>query len=118
MKILNKTTNQLLLLPKYNKTQVYSLLNVSMVFLFLSLQEPQQILYKSTGYFFNHINKNSYFYSHTLQKTLYISIWHSHHYQHSSIPKNKKGIMQIKRGKCYSLILLCLKINYVNNKTK
>ena len=35
MKILNKTTNQLLLLPKYNKIQVYSLLNVSMIFSYL-----------------------------------------------------------------------------------
>ena len=32
-----KKTNQLLLLPKYNKAQVNSLLNVSMLFLFLSL---------------------------------------------------------------------------------
>ena len=32
-----KKTHQLLLLPKYNKTQVNSLLNVSMLFLFLSL---------------------------------------------------------------------------------
>ena len=37
MQILNKTSNQLLILPKYSKIQVYSLRNVSMVFLFLSL---------------------------------------------------------------------------------
>ena len=33
---LESKTHQLLLLPKYNKTQVNSLLNVSMLFLFLS----------------------------------------------------------------------------------
>ena len=32
-----KRTHQLLLLPKYNKTQLNSLLDVSMLFLFLSL---------------------------------------------------------------------------------
>ena len=53
-----------MLLPKYSKTQVNSLLNASMLFLFLSLQVPKQILGKLTGYFYNHIIKKGYFYSH------------------------------------------------------
>ena len=32
MYILNKTTHELLLLPKYNKTQLNSLLNISILF--------------------------------------------------------------------------------------
>ena len=34
---IRKKTHQLLILPKYNKTQVNGLLNVSMLFIFLSL---------------------------------------------------------------------------------
>ena len=37
---------------------------------------------------------------------------------HPSLSKNMKGPMQIKRGKCYSLMLLCLKINCINIRTK
>ena len=81
-----------------------------MVFLSLSLSVPQPILGISTGYLYNHINKNGYFYSHTPLKH-----YMAYHYQQE---KDMKGPMQIKRGKCYSLILLFLKINFVSSKTK
>ena len=35
---------------------------------------------------------------------------------HPSLSKDMKGPMQIKRGKCYSLMLLCLKINCIRTK--
>ena len=43
-------------------------------------------------------------------------IWHTTISKiiHPSLSKNKKGPMQIKRSKCYSLMLLCLKINCIN----
>ena len=46
-----------------------------------------------------------------------------HHYfnkivHHPSLSKEMKGLMQIKRGKCHSLTLFCLKINCINIRTK
>ena len=37
---------------------------------------------------------------------------------HPSLSKDMKGPMQIKRGKSYSLMLFCLKINCINIRTK
>ena len=37
---------------------------------------------------------------------------------HPSLLKDMKGPVQIKRDKCYSLMLLCLKINFINLRTK
>ena len=76
-----------------------------MLFLFLSLLE--QIYTKSTGYFHNHINKNGYFYSHEIYRIV-----------HPSLSKDMKGPIQINRDECYSLMLLCLKINSINIRTK
>ena len=59
-----KKPNQLLFLPKYNKTQVNSLLNVSMVFLFIFISTLTNIRQKWSGYFYDHMNKKGYFYSH------------------------------------------------------
>ena len=93
--MLNKKTHQQLLLSINNKTQVNSLLNVPMLFLY------------------NHMNKEGYFYSHE-------NIWHTtiSKIVDPSLSKDMKGLMQIKRGKCYSLMLLYLKISYINVRTK
>ena len=47
-------------------------------------------------------------------------IWHStfSNISHPPLSKNMKGPMQIKRSKCYSLMLLSLKINCRNIRTK
>ena len=37
---------------------------------------------------------------------------------HPSLPKDITGATQIKRDKCYSLMLLCLKINCINFKNQ
>ena len=37
---------------------------------------------------------------------------------HLSLSKDMKGPMQIKRDKCYALILLCLLISCINLRTK
>ena len=78
----------MLLLPKYSKTQVNSLLNVSMQFIFIFISTLTNIIGKSTGYFY------------------------------PSLPKDITGPMQIKRYKCYSLMLICLKIKFINLRTK
>ena len=63
------------------------------------------ILGKLTGYFYNHINKRSTFIA---TKTLHHMAYHAL-LARLSIPdyqKDIKGLMQIKTGKCYSLMLL------------
>ena len=49
-----------------------------------------------------------------------IIIWHTtiSKIVHPSLSKNMKGPIQIKREKCYSLMLLCLKINCIKLRTK
>ena len=37
---------------------------------------------------------------------------------HPPLSKDMKGPMEIKRGKCYSLMLLCLKIKSINMRIK
>ena len=48
------------------------------------------------------------------------SIWHTTTSQivYLSLSKDMKIPMQIKRGKCYSLMILCLKFNCINRRTK
>ena len=63
------------------------------------------ILGKLTGYFYNHINKRPTFIA---TKTLHHMAYHVL-LARLSIPdyqKDIKGLMQIKRAKCYSLMLL------------
>ena len=47
-------------------------------------------------------------------------IWHAttSKIAYPSLSKDMKGPMQIRRGECYSLMLLCLKINCINIRTK
>ena len=73
---------------------------------------------KLAGYFYNHINKKGYVYSH--ENITSYTTWNTtiSKIVHSSLSKDMKGPMQIKRGKCYSLMLLCLKINCINIRTK
>ena len=65
----------------------------------------------------------------TLTKTAIFIATHlkrhmAYHYQtitkitHPSLPKDIEGPMQIKRGLCYSLMLLYLKMNCINIRTK
>ena len=54
------------------------------------------------------LKKHSYDISTTISKVIRPSL----HYQ------DMKGPMQIKSGKCYSLMLLCLKINCINMSSK
>ena len=61
------------------------------------------------GYFYNHINKNGYFYIMTYRYSKIV---------HPSLSKDMKGPMQIKRSEWYSLMLIRLKINCINIKTK
>ena len=107
-------THQLLLLPKYNKTQFNSLLSVSMLFLFTFISTLTNIR-QINWIFYNHMNKKGYFYSHEniisygipLLPRLFIP-----HYQNT-------WKFQCKlRDKYYSLMLRCLKINYINLRTK
>ena len=95
MLILNEKTHQLLLLPKYNKTQVNSLLNVSMLFLFTFISTLTNI--GEIGYFYNHVNKKGYFYIH--ENLIYI--WHStiSKIVHPLLSKDMKYPMQINRDK-------------------
>ena len=76
MQILNKTTNQLILLPKYNKTQVYSLLNVSMVFLYLSLRYLNRYWANQLGIFITTSTKTAIFIATHLKKH-----YMAYHYQ-------------------------------------
>ena len=63
-----------------------------------------------------YINKKDFFYSHAPSKKYGIPLlarFSILHYQ-----KNMKGQTQAKRSKCHSLLLLCLKINCINIRTK
>ena len=80
---------------------------------------------KLTGYFYDHINRKRYFYSHenitsyTLLDSLrFFWFFTISRIVHSPLSKEMKGPMRIKGGKCYSLMLLCLKINCINIRTK
>ena len=86
-----------------------------MLFLFLSLKITLQILGKSTGYFYNNINSKDTFIA---TKTLHHMAYHISKIAHPSLSKDMTGPVQIERGKCYSLMLLCLKINCINIRAK
>ena len=62
------------------------------------------MLGKLTGYFFNHINKTDSFYSHKNITSYGIPATISK-IVHSSLLKNMKCPIQIKRGECYSSAL-------------
>ena len=83
------------------KKQVNSLLNVSLLFLFISINTLTNIR-QINWIFLKHIIKYT-----TISKII-----------HPSLRKQMKGPMQIRKDKCYSSMLLCLKINYINLKTK
>ena len=83
------------------KKQVNSLLNVSLLFLFISINTLTNIR-QINWIFLKHIIKYT-----TISKII-----------HPSLRKQMKGPMQIMKDKCYSSMLLCLKINYINLKTK
>ena len=52
-------------------------------------------------------------------KALYPMAYHYiRNIAHPSLSKDMKGPMYIKRDKCYSLMLFCLKINCINLRTK
>ena len=71
---------------------------------------------KLTGYFYNHINKKGYFYNH--ENIASYATWNTtiSKIVHPSLSKDIKGLMQIKRSKCYWLMLLYLKINCINKR--
>ena len=63
------------------------------------------------------MNKKGYFYSHENGISYVIPLLASK-IVHLSLSKDMKGAMQMKRDKCYSLMLLCLKMNCLNLRIK
>ena len=102
-------------LPKYNKTEVNSLLNVSTLFLFIFISTFSNI--REIKWMWTTWTKRATF---IVTKTLYHEAYHYtiSEIVHPSLSKDMKGPMQFKRDKCYSLMLLCLKINCINLITK
>ena len=63
------------------------------------------------------MNKNGYFYSHENGISYGMPLL-AGKIVHPSLSKDLKGPTQIKGDKCYSLMLLCLKMNCINLRTK
>ena len=100
-----KKTYQLQLFPKYNKTQVSSLLNVSYFFLFF--QCVNKYYANQLDIFYIHMNKKDYFYSPENISYGIPLLGPISNIVHPSLSKDMKGTM-----------LLCLKINCINLRTK
>ena len=103
---MNKNTHQLLLLPKYSKRQVNSSLN-----------------YGYFSYLCRYINRYwgnqlDIFTTTSTKTAIFLATHLKKHFYDIPLPEDcpfliikryMKDPMQIKRGKCYSLVLLCLK---------
>ena len=112
MQILNKKT-QLLLLPKYNKSHKFTAYLMYLCYFF-------SYLYKYLNRY--RANQLDIFITTSTKRATFIAtkyiIWHTtiSKIGHPSLSKDFKGPIQINRGKCYSSMLLCLKINCINIK--
>ena len=70
---------------------------------------------KMNWIFYNHVNKKGYFSNH--ENIISYDITTISKIVHPSLSKDMKGPVQINVN-CYSLMLLCLKINCINLRTK